>query len=152
MTILDDVQKYFNVTNLYAVLRVPNNSYQLEIKKAYLQRSLELHPDKTNDCTKKEEANRKFQILSDVYKILSNQESRSKYDQQISQNYNTCLDSRVFDELTLNMCIEHKDYYSYNCRCSGLFILDKIQLNNSTQTNIYIVDCDSCSNSIKIIL
>lgn len=152
MTILDDVQKNFNVTNLYDVLRVPNHSDQLEIKRAYLQRSLELHPDKTNDCAKKEEANRKFQILSNVFKILSNQESRSKYDQQINGTYNTCLDSRVFDELTLSMCIEHKDCYSYNCRCSGLFILDKIQLNNSTQTNIYIVDCDSCSNSIKIIL
>lgn len=152
MTILDDVQKNFNVTSLYDVLKVSNSSNEQEIKKAYLQRSLELHPDKIHDWTKKEEAKSKFQILSDVYKILSNRELRSKYDQQIARTNYTYLNSGVFDELILSMCVEHNSHYSYNCRCSGLFILDKSQLNNPTQTSTYIVDCDSCSNSIKIII
>lgn len=152
MTILEDVITNFNVTNLYDVLRVSNNSDEQEIKKAYLQRSLELHPDKTSDCTRKDEAKRKFQILSDVYKILSNPKLRLKYDQQIACTSQTYLDSGVFDELTLSMCAETRNNYSYSCRCSGLFILDKTQIENSTRTNIYIVDCDSCSNSVRIIL
>lgn len=158
MTIHDEVAETFGVNNLYQVLGVSYDASQDEIKKAYLKRSLELHPDKISDLNRQEEFKRKFQILSEIYMILGNSEKRIDYDKKFhcsSQSVNT-TDSTIYEEIPLNNCSEHEKFYSYHCRCSGTFILLKQNLLSSqdiTSTphrNVFIVDCDSCSNSIKI--
>lgn len=158
MTIHDEVAEKFGVNNFYQVLRVSYDASQDEIKKAYLKRSLELHPDKIADPNRREEFKRKFQVLSEIYMILGNTEKRIDYDKQFhytNQSINT-TDSTIYEDIPLNNCSEHEKFYSYNCRCSGAFILLKQNLlasQNITSTphqNVFIVDCDSCSNSIKI--
>jgi hypothetical protein len=48
-----------------------------EIKKAYVQLALKLHPDKNKDDPN---ATKKFQELSDAYRVLSNPTARAQYD------------------------------------------------------------------------
>ena len=148
MTIIDDVREHFHVSDFYKVLKVSKNSDYQEIKKAYLLRSLELHPDRKTDANKKEEFKRKFQIVSEVYKILSNEETRIDYD----RTFQPRSESTIYEEVPLEKCNQHDEYYSYNCRCSGLFILSKAHLAPPNSINVFIVECDSCSNSIKIAL
>lgn len=150
------VEQLFNVNNFYDLLEIDKNASQNDIKKAYLQRSLQVHPDKTFNVDDKEIQKKRFQILTQVYKTLSDEESRRDYDQTIGPDTTVMdQDSDFREEITINDCQESDIYFTYECRCSGKFILDKKELNSSvskTSFEAYIIDCDSCSNSIKLIV
>ncbi|CAE8654956.1 unnamed protein product [Polarella glacialis] len=55
---------------------------QLEIRKAYFQRSRQCHPDKTSE----QGATERFQGISEAYQVLSDPERRRKYDAQGRQD------------------------------------------------------------------
>lgn len=152
MDILNDVLENFHVADFYKVLRISNNSDQQEIKKAYFSRSLELHPDKITDLDKKDEYKKKFQILSEIYRILSNRETKTDYDRQLVHSCGTCIESDACDEIPITWCQRGNSFYSYDCRCSGSFVLEESYLSQADSANAFIIDCDSCSNSVKIVL
>uniref|UniRef100_A0A914Y4M1 J domain-containing protein n=1 Tax=Panagrolaimus superbus TaxID=310955 RepID=A0A914Y4M1_9BILA len=66
---------------LYELLGVPPTATQNEIKKAYRQKALKLHPDKNVDVRNKEELNEKLGQINRAYKILSDPTKRKIYDQ-----------------------------------------------------------------------
>lgn len=131
MTLTDDVIETFNDNNYYKILGIEQNSNEQNIKKAYLAKSLEFHPDKTTDLSKKEEYKRKFQILSQIYKTLIDEETRFQYDKILLLS-DQSSSSGIVDEVPLKECFESEDFYGYYCRCSGTFILGKDILTNST--------------------
>ena len=63
----------------YDLLNISTNATPGEIKKAYYKEARNCHPDKRPDDP---EAARKFQELGAAYQILSNEESRARYDKQ----------------------------------------------------------------------
>lgn len=151
MTILEDIRNNFHTNSLYEVLGVHIDSSVQEIKKAYLQMSLIYHPDKTSEESKKEELQKKFQILSEVYRILSDESKKAEYDFGIEQKSNRINEQPICDEVTLRDCSEEPGSYYYHCRCSGRFELHKNLIDPST-AQTFILSCDSCSNSVKIII
>lgn len=62
--------------NYYAMLGVPNDADQKEIKTRYRQLVKELHPDKSKD----EKTSERLAEISKAYKILSDSEKRKTYD------------------------------------------------------------------------
>lgn len=68
--------------NYYKILGVPRDVAQKDIKKAYRKQALEWHPDKHADKEEsaREEINKKFHDIAEAYEILSNEETRAKYD------------------------------------------------------------------------
>lgn len=161
MTLADEVARNFGVNNYYQVLRLPNDATASEIRKAYLERSLELHPDRIADPDQQNEFKCKFQILSEIYKILTDTSKREEYDSQLrlsERSLGEVEDSTIHEVIPLVSCNELDDIYSYVCRCSGQFIVPKQNLtalasiSEQNQQNVFIVDCDSCSASIKITL
>lgn len=142
----------FRVNNFYEVLQLAQDCDARDITKAYHDRSLELHPDRTTDLKKKDELKRKFQILSEVYQVLSNTKTRLDYDQFLSRQSDVGADHMVRDEISIKHCTKLVDCYCYDCRCSGVFRLPMSECDQRAKANVFIVDCDSCSNSIKIVL
>jgi DnaJ family protein A protein 2 len=67
------------MSDLYEIIGVPKNATEEEIKKAYKKKAVKLHPDRNPD--NQEEANRQFQELNRAVKILTNADSRRRYDQ-----------------------------------------------------------------------
>ncbi|KAH7821529.1 putative DnaJ subfamily C member 10 precursor (ER-resident protein ERDJ5) [Monocercomonoides exilis] len=63
--------------DLYKVLGVPKTASQAEIKQAYRQLSLKMHPDRNKDDP---HANEKFAEIGNAYEVLSNPTSRQQYD------------------------------------------------------------------------
>ncbi len=60
----------------YEILGVSRDADDEEIKKAFKQRALEYHPDRSDDP----EAEEKFKKISEAYEVLSDDEQRSRYD------------------------------------------------------------------------
>jgi len=66
-------------TEFYDLLKVSTSASASEIKKAYYKQARECHPDKNpGDAA----ATAKFQKLSTVYQVLSDPESRKRYDRE----------------------------------------------------------------------
>ena len=62
----------------YKILGVDKNIPQKDVKKAYLKRAKQFHPDLHPDDPK---AKAKFQALNEAYDVLNDPEKRRKYDQ-----------------------------------------------------------------------
>ncbi|KAJ1952354.1 DnaJ- protein scj1 [Dispira parvispora] len=62
----------------YKILNVDRQASQAQIKRAYKQLSKQLHPDKNPNDDK---AHEKFSELTEAYKVLSDEKTRSLYDQ-----------------------------------------------------------------------
>ena len=67
-----------NYKDYYKVLGVPNTATQEEIKKAYRALAMKYHPDKTKGAKGAED---KFKEINEANEVLSNPESRRKFDQ-----------------------------------------------------------------------
>lgn len=61
----------------YKILGVDKNIPQDEVKKAYLKRAKQFHPDLHPDDPK---AKAKFQALNEAYEVIGDPEKRAKYD------------------------------------------------------------------------
>ncbi|MBN2339880.1 MAG: molecular chaperone DnaJ [Deltaproteobacteria bacterium] len=61
----------------YEVLGVEKNADAQELKKAYRKLAMKYHPDQNPDD---DQAAEKFKELTEAYKVLSNEESRARYD------------------------------------------------------------------------
>lgn len=64
----------------YKILGVGRKATTKEIKKAYRDLAILWHPDKHIDETEKEAATKKFQLIAEAHEVLSDDESRRKYD------------------------------------------------------------------------
>ena len=62
----------------YKILGVDKNIPQKDVKRAYLKRAKQFHPDLHPDDPK---AKAKFQALNEAYDVIGNPEKRAKYDQ-----------------------------------------------------------------------
>ena len=62
----------------YKILGVSKDIPQKDVKKAYLKRAKQFHPDLHPDDPK---ANAKFQALTEAYEVIGDPEKRAKYDQ-----------------------------------------------------------------------
>ena len=62
----------------YKILGVPKDIAQKDVKKAYLKRAKQFHPDLHPDDPK---AKAKFQALNEAYDVIGDPEKRKKYDQ-----------------------------------------------------------------------
>merc|ERR1712070_823833 len=73
--------------NYYKILGIQRNAKPKEIKKAYREMALKWHPDKVAEADK-EKASTMFQDISEAYEVLSDEETRAKYDrgEQVFEN------------------------------------------------------------------
>lgn len=66
------------MVNYYKVLGVPQNASSSDIKKAYHQLALQIHPDKNPE--NKEAAEEKFKQVAEAGEVLSDAEKSNNYD------------------------------------------------------------------------
>lgn len=69
----------------YDILEISRDATQDDIKKAYKKLAVQYHPDKNKGNI---DAEKKFQEISNAYSVLSNPETRNRYDMTGDENYN----------------------------------------------------------------
>ncbi|BFZ13702.1 hypothetical protein BsWGS_16741 [Bradybaena similaris] len=92
--LIESCQDFFQTANLYEVLGVTKKASKQEVKKGYYKKSLAYHPDRVSG-TDKDVATKKFQVLSQVYNILSDDGRRAEYDETGSVGEDIVLDENM---------------------------------------------------------
>ena len=82
MTINEKEDKNMAFIDYYKILGVDKTIPQKDVKKAYLKRAKQFHPDLHPDDPK---AQAKFQALQEAYDVIGDPEKRKKYDQSGEQ-------------------------------------------------------------------
>lgn len=77
-----DTNKSNSNMDFYRVLGVSRSANQKEIKTAYFKAALNSHPDKIIDPNLKEDAEAMFKKINEAYHTLSDENLRSKYDEE----------------------------------------------------------------------
>lgn len=80
----------------YQILGVDKNATEEQIKKAYRKSALKYHPDRAPESNKKE-YEEKFKEISQAYRVLSDKEKRSQYD-QFGQDFEGAPSGRGFSQ------------------------------------------------------
>ncbi|XP_030380921.1 J domain-containing protein CG6693-like [Scaptodrosophila lebanonensis] len=81
MSTLDLCEKYFQTRDIYKLLDLQKDAQMNEIKKSYHKMSLLVHPDRVHE-SQKAEATTKFQVLSRIYQVLTDDTKRALYDKK----------------------------------------------------------------------
>ncbi|XP_036746186.2 dnaJ homolog subfamily B member 6-like [Manis pentadactyla] len=118
------------MVNYYKVLGVPQNASSSDIKKAYHQLALQVHPDKSPD--NKEEAEEKFKQVAEACEVLSDAKTRGNYDKSRENCINgghrgdgrdpTCLKKELWSErlhCSFQNAFEGEDFFSGDCFSTG---------------------------------
>jgi curved DNA-binding protein CbpA len=73
------------IIDYYCILGVHDSATQSTIRKAYHKLALKWHPDKNQRGSEKQiqRAQKRFQYISDAYKLLSNETQRREYDREV---------------------------------------------------------------------
>ena len=98
--------------NYYEILNISYDASQEDIKKAYRSLSLKYHPDKNSNDTHKSDL---FQKISQAYTVLSNIDSKTKYDYNISNCFkNDLLEDNINNNFNNNFNIFKNSQNSQN--------------------------------------
>ena len=100
MTFFDEVEQCFQTKCLYTALGVTKDADNNMLKKAYRKLSLKCHPDRSTN-ENKDNSKLKFQTLSKIHVILTNDEQRVVYDET----------GELLDES--DICSQNRDWQSY---------------------------------------
>lgn len=146
----------------YEILKVKFDADLADIKKAYRDRLLNVHPDKNNDV-KKPELNTSVNAIQEAYRVLINRELRNKYDHEIMENQKISgyvgsgdgLDEYSLDEFGFDP--ERLQYYMSCPRCvaENGFMFSEDNLEEHAQEtdsgNFQVLSqCSCCSLWLKI--
>jgi diphthamide biosynthesis protein 4 len=140
--------------NKYDILESDvSDSYDV-LKKSYQRLILKYHPDKLDrkSMTAEDisECENRFITINDAWRTLSDPVQRKSYDavwtqRCLLQNWPIQDDVQIED---FESCDDtNGQYFEYECRCGGSYILTEAQVS----FGVDLVCCDTCTLSIRIL-
>lgn len=122
----------------YEVLAVSSTASTASIRRAYLQRSLQWHPDRPSGSS----SVMLFARASAAYEVLCDPARRKLYD--------ATLRRVVTDVVALrDMQRDGEGGRSMKCRCGGAFEVGDGELEDGG--GVVVVECDTCSLALRVV-
>ena len=103
--------------NLYEILEVNENASQETINKIYKIQAKRYHPDLQKTQAEKKKAEEKMKQINDAYSILSNEQKRKEYDEDLKQarlKKEQESKAQIINEMRQNYEIEQQRYTAKN--------------------------------------
>ena len=118
--------------NLYEILGVKSDCSMKILRENYHRLLLEYHPDKSKSTD--EQTPKHFEEIQYAYRILSDIQSRRKYDEEQQRRYlhtlsHVNINSEEFDEEN-----------QYICRCGTRLFMEDLN----------VIECPNCSMKIQL--
>jgi len=97
----------------YDILQIQQNATQRDIRKAYFALAKIYHPDKNELYDEKKKIREQFELVSNAYEILSDEEKRTQYDRLLELGHTEYKDNQVPKQTveTDNIKFKFKDPY-----------------------------------------
>ena len=129
----------------YKILEVSNTASKDDIRKSFRYLALKYHPDKNKNS---EESKRKFILIVEAYKVLSDEQARKKYD-IVAAVTNDNTDANKYNHVHYNPC-------SYNpvrqgkisSNCNQMYSYSDIK-RKYIQNPIYDISMDTVTNTFN---
>lgn len=134
----------------YQVMGVSPNETQDQLRKAYLQQAVKIHPDRNADPVLAQE---QFQMLQEAWETLKTPERRKEYDKLLERN-EMCARIAVsehidLDDMESSWCQARNAHaFRKTCRCGGNYLLWEDEM-NETQNQV-VVGCELCSLHVLV--
>lgn len=103
------------MNNYYKILEVDRDASSEVIEKAYKALAKKYHPD-LQEANMKQKAEEKLKVINEAYEILSNPDSRAKYDETLKQSEVSEEDFNRLSEENRNLYNEINNLKHYNAR------------------------------------
>lgn len=75
--------------DFYSILGISKTASMAEIKQAYLKMARDNHPDRFREPAEREEADRRFQQITEAFNQLRDEKSRQEYDRSLTKETRT---------------------------------------------------------------
>ena len=127
--------------DIFEILNEDKNS-DIDLLKSKCQKLIkEHHPDKNLG----QESDTFLKVMK-VWKILND----SKKFEEV-KSIKMTKSKANWDTITLAEMTESDDFYTRNCRCGDEYVLPKDELSSDCDNEVC-VECDTCSNTITVVL
>ncbi len=126
--------------NLYEILEVNENASQETINKIYKIQAKRYHPDLQKTQAEKKKAEEKMKQINDAYSILSNEQKRKEYDEDLKQarlKKEQESKAQIINEMRQNYEIEQQRYTAKNTNNENNSNVPNSQINNNNKKQIY---------------
>ncbi|XP_033183382.1 chaperone protein DnaJ [Bombus vancouverensis nearcticus] len=131
-----------DLMNYYDILGCTKESTFEDIKCAYRALALKFHPDK--NATEFDSI--KFQYVLKAWHVLRDPKLKEEYDAILKQEELDLENILIYAKIWVNELEEmdnNKDMLSYQCRCGGLYCIEKQHIQKKNQ--MIHVPCSECT-------
>jgi len=134
--------------DLYSRLHCTQTDSQQELKRAYQELVLRLHPDKTGgkEC-------QAFINVQEAWRVLGDVEHRARYNAQLANNkLDAEQDAAIAATFGLQELGDCQDGdIGIQCRCGGFYKGERLELEEAIREADVLLDCDTCSLQILLV-
>ena len=121
------------MVNFYTILGIEPTASKDEIRRTYLKKAMQFHPDKNSNSMESEE---KFKIINEAHEILSNDEKKKNHDfllheeelrqQNFSKQWNPSSKAAYSNNINFNW----KQVFDFSLILIDVIAFSDILLNN----------------------
>jgi diphthamide biosynthesis protein 4 len=127
----------------YRLLGVPREAAQQELKRAYQEFALRLHPDKARDAS--QEAVSRFRLVQEAWETLRDPVQRADYDARLDAAARHVVVSEQVQ--AADMSRDEHGSLIHGCRCGDVYEITDEEL----REGFTVVSCGGCSLHIQVL-
>jgi DnaJ-class molecular chaperone len=126
----------------YSVLDVHPEASAEDVKAAYQNLLLALHPDKNLGRESAE-----LHLVLQAWKVLGDPEERRRYDARRQQRQDQANVWKTVSLGEMSAAAEEEGHLHLDCRCGGAYL---VQAEEVRRLSRLVIECDTCSLSLVV--